>query len=82
MDLMIYYEYTTGLITGSGQAVSWVLWLHDKTRFSIGLKRFFWVISCKTTVFTIFLRLPISCLINVGRRRVFFTFIKTSGVQK
>ena len=69
--------------TCSFHTVFLTLQVHDKTCFSMGLKRLFsGLFRIKQAVLSFILRVPISCLVNVGHRRVFFTFLNIAEQQE
>jgi len=83
MCLKGYCGHSKSLFTRGFHVVFWALWVHGKTCFSMGLKRLFSGLFCfKQAVLSFILRVPISCLVNVGRRCVFFTFLNISEQQE
>ena len=71
------------LSVGSVQLIFRTLQVHNKTVFSMGLKWLFSGLFCfKQAVLSFILQVPISCLINVGHRRVIFTFLNISEQQE
>jgi len=81
--LIVYYRYAKVLFSSGIPAIFWTLRVHDKAVFSMGLKRLFsGLFRIKQAVLSFILRLPVSCLINVGHRRVFFTFLNIAEQQE
>ena len=79
MCLKGYCGHSKSLFTRSFHVFFWALWVHDKTVFSMGLKRLFsGLFRILKAVLSFILRVHISYLGNVGRRRVFFTFVNIS----